>query len=327
MSILKCKKYEWIVNQKFATSMAERVKESIIDAFIRIRLKEGFKCVFQCSKFVVFTQQILMFDLGSNSSETTHKQTKSESTKSNASPQKCTFFYVIYFNIESKSAAFNKSNIFILKTKLTNRLNAPTDSMLNKLSTNIQDEYSREKQEVDSAYFRTEIYFEDIDGINKHKSAHNLASKDLSGNRLIEYFKNLSNLEIINLIYLIDMKAFLSLQSIYALFLCKSDFIENLSSFDNFSQVDLQSLCSDSILASIQNYNMEFFDSIRILPDLKILLRKHSFKTANKIGFAKSFNSANLHNRIDFSKKESNKNLKKGRLVDINILIQLYIII
>ncbi len=282
----------------------ERVKEAIIDTFIRTRLKEGFKCILQSPKFVVLSLQTILFD-----------SCRAEKSKKNASPQTCTFFYVVYFqneatvngggHIQTADKSTVKSH-FNSKVKLTNRLNS--DSLLKKTtSISKEDEYANsaadggeKKAAAENVYFRTEVYFEDIQGVSKQ---YNLfKSKEM--HKIGDYFKNLTKSEIVNLIHLIDLKAFLSLQSIYALFLNKAEFIENVSAFRHYSKVDLENLCFNSTLAKIQGFDLEFFDSIRILPDLNVLFRRNSFKL-NKMDFSKSINSANLHNRIDLKSKKS----------------------
>ncbi len=296
MNFLKCKKYEWVINKKFTSQGSERVKEAIIETFIRTRLKEGFKCIFQSTKFVVLNLQMFLFEKNRPKG------------KSNASPQTCTFFYVVYFQNESSNSQFqtNEKNsaksLFNSKNKLTNRLNS--DSLLKKTtSLSKEDDYANNpngEKKSEKVFFRTELYFEDIQGVSKQYSV--FRSKEM--NKIGDYFKNLTNNEIVNLIHLIDLKAFLSLQSIYSLFLNKSDFIENVSAFRHYSKVDLENLCSSSTLTKIQNFEPEFFDLIRILPDLNILFRRNSFKLS-KLDFSKSTNSANLHNRIDFKTKKS----------------------
>lgn len=94
-------------------------------------------------------------------------------------------------------------------------------------------------------YFQTEMYCEAIDGIyqerkNQSASASSCLSSSSSSTSsgsskkakeklAIDYFKNLTTLEICNLVYLIDLKCFSSLQSVYALFMSKSNSIGNLS--------------------------------------------------------------------------------------------------
>ena len=104
--------------------------------------------------------------------------------------------------------------------------------------------------------------------------------------RYSEYFRNLNYSEILNLIFLTDFKCFLTLQSSFALFLQKNNSISNLYSLLNLSNeksenkhinnLYLKDSCTEDITSNIynNNYNTGFFDSIRILPDLKLLPRK-----------------------------------------------------
>lgn len=154
----------------------------------------------------------------------------------------------------------------------------------------------------EDVYFQTELYFEAIDGIHQErKMAGNLNlsnKKNVKEKLSAEYFKNLNTLEISNLIYLVDMKCFSTLQSIYALFLSKSNTIQNLSTLINaigndLSKVEIgkSNLCefSSEILNNIISYNMSFAESVRLLPDLSLILKKHSLKEtrSNSTGLEK----------------------------------------
>ena len=150
----------------------------------------------------------------------------------------------------------------------------------------------------EEVYFQTEIYCEAIDGIfQERKSA--VSSIYLSGKRIkeksaIDYFKSLNTLEICNLIYLIDLKCFSALQSIYSLFLSKSNSILNLnslmltmssmntgSSSDAVPKLEKSGLLSDfstDVINNILAFNVNFVDSVRLLPDVTLVLKKHSLK-------------------------------------------------
>jgi hypothetical protein len=366
VNILKCKKYEWTVNKKFTVQAGERVKEAIIDTFVRTRLKEGFKCIFQSSKFVVFMMQIYMYDdvcrrkgepatcssqqqqqtsAAAAASSKKEKSKPDEHSKMNASPQTCTFFYVIYFHTESSSPSSSlpsaassmgghfattatttdkttSRNLFNSKSKLTtSRFSGGGESLLKQTSGaavgglpgSKEEEYvnggaGEKKLVIENCFFRTELYFEDVEGVNKQSSIFKTAARETNN----DYFKKLTNTEIVNLIHLIDLKAFLSLQSVYSLFLSKPDFLNNISAFRNYSKVDLENLCADSTLVKVQDYDAEFFDSVRLLPDLSILFRRNSFKLS-RLDFTKSSQTANLHNRIDFRTKRTVNLIKKSK--------------
>ena len=55
---------KWNINNSFSYQTSLNIKETIIDTFVRIRLKEGFRCLFQNSKMAVFSIQLTMFDSG-----------------------------------------------------------------------------------------------------------------------------------------------------------------------------------------------------------------------------------------------------------------------
>lgn len=174
-------------------------------------------------------------------------------------------------------------------------------------------------------YFQTEMYCEAIDGIYQERknqsistaaaaatttgsSACHITTSSVSGSKkakeklAIDYFKNLTTLEICNLIYLIDLKCFSSLQSVYALFLSKSNTIGNLSAqmssslgctidmagssslaqqqLPPFRQLDRSNLSefTADVVGNILGYNRNFVESVRLLPDLSIVLKKHKLK-------------------------------------------------
>lgn len=103
LNFMKKKELHWNVNKSFSYQMSLNVKESIIDAFIRIRLKEGFRCLFQNAKMAVFCIQLTMFDSGefllqnqqqpqskqpyNEETESTKKMTNLDKTQENTSPE------------------------------------------------------------------------------------------------------------------------------------------------------------------------------------------------------------------------------------------------
>lgn len=175
----------------------------------------------------------------------------------------------------------------------------------------------------EQVYFQTEMYCEAIDGIyqerrnatscpsslgsannNSNNCASTGGSKKGRDKQTVDYFKNLTALEICNLLYLIDLKCFSTLQSIYALFLSKSNTIGNLStqmglpsssssassSSSSMSLVgweanarhyldrnNLSEFTAD-VITNILAFNKNFVDSVRILPDLCLVLKKHKLK-------------------------------------------------
>ena len=126
------KKFKWSINKQFSNQVSLSLKENIIDTFIKTRLREGFKCLFQCSKFAVFTIQLNMFDQGglsvdfsrqnsdsarkttlnesdslSNTSKNSNREGASLNFKSGSS-QFCTFVYVVYFMNSVQQYYYNK---------------------------------------------------------------------------------------------------------------------------------------------------------------------------------------------------------------------------
>ena len=64
LNFMEQKKFKWIISKSFSYQTSLSLKETIIDTFVRIRLEEGFKCVFQNAKLAVFSIQLAMFDSG-----------------------------------------------------------------------------------------------------------------------------------------------------------------------------------------------------------------------------------------------------------------------
>lgn len=157
--------------------------------------------------------------------------------------------------------------------------------------------------------FTTELYAEVIDGVYQERKNINLNSMSMGfpfgkrskdKDKYSEYFRNLTYTEILNLIFLTDLKCFLTLQSSHALFLQKNTFISNLYSMLNstapysssshgnqqltaspdkkrfMTNIYLKDSSSDDSTSNIynNNYNTNFYESIRILPDLKLLPKK-----------------------------------------------------
>ena len=58
LNFMEQKRFKWKIGDSFSLKTSLALKETIIDTFIRLRLKEGFKCLFQWSKFCVFTIQL-----------------------------------------------------------------------------------------------------------------------------------------------------------------------------------------------------------------------------------------------------------------------------
>jgi hypothetical protein len=64
LNCMEQKRLKWTISKSFSHQVGLMLKETIIDTLVRTRLKEGFKCLFQSSKFAVFTLQFSMFDSG-----------------------------------------------------------------------------------------------------------------------------------------------------------------------------------------------------------------------------------------------------------------------
>lgn len=267
------KKFKWTLDQNFSLQTAQNLKETIIDTFIRVRMKEGFKCLFQCSKFVAFTVQLSMLD----------------STESNTSPninyrtaQTCSFIYVIRLH---KS---DNSNLF-----------------------NVDMQTQNESNQDNEVYFVTEIYAENIDGVYKERTykKDRIRKKDR-----IEYFKNLNNNEIINMIYLQDYKCFSILQSSFALFFSKNNLYENLNELISKSELSvvIENEEIKDILNKILDFEDKFYDCIRLVPDLNIILNKHLLKELGKKSSLINPISQCLINRVSYQSKLNGRKDTKG---------------
>lgn len=234
------KKFKWTLEQNFSPQTAQNLKETIIDTFIRVRMKEGFRCLFQCSKFVAFTLQLSMLDSSKNQNDDSISR----------SAQTCTFIYVIRF--------YKSENSSLLNVAVPSQIDTIVDSEI---------------------YFVTELYTEAIDGVYKNRNG----KKDR-----IDYFKNLTNNEILNMIYLQDYKCFSILQSSFALFLSKNNLYENLNELISKSEsAKPASINTDDseikdMLSKILNFEDKFFDCIRLVPDLSLILQKYFIKDLDK---------------------------------------------
>ena len=359
------KKFKWILNNSFSFDVAQNLKETIVDTFIRMRLKEGFKCLFQSNKFAIFTIQLTMFDSGDivsqyetslNSSkiirademkdEIRRHSAKNLTTFKNGSSQMCTFVYVIRFfsnwnwpyaasqqKATGMSTSENAQNNGLLNVVANNNNNNNSQGLFYLDNAKRYDETFHEigpaKKKEDAqtnatsldmneleVSFTTEIYVEAVDGIYREKkstnlsnSTFNLSSKKIMREKLryLRNFRNLTNSEIINLIYLTDLKCFSSLQSSYALFLSKTNPITNLTGLLNVfttTSNDFQPqqyFHSSSNLINIYEYDCNYFECIRILPDLNII-PKASLIKLNKNNKMSSVRSTYLINRIKLNK-------------------------
>jgi hypothetical protein len=382
LNFMHQKKFKWILNDSFSLDVALNLKEIIIDSFIRMRLKEGFKCIFQSPKFAIFTMQLTMFDSGdicnqfepslSDASKFLNKETSSSNldetredmrrhsaknftTFKNGSSQICTFIYVVRFFSNLTQLSTSMSQLLNLsQQKSAFRLRHNNNGLLNVIdgyssenlfyldnskrsSDNFQDiGPSNKKDEIKSnsgnldlnnieISFTTEMYFESIDGIYREKKAANLSNSTLNLNskkimrdklKHLRNFRNLTNSEIINLIYLTDLKCYSALQSSYALFLSKTNPVANLTNLLNISSPNSfqshQYFHSASNLINIYEYDSNYFDSIRILPDLNII-PKTSLVKLNNNNKMSSVRSTYLINRIKFN-KNLNRKTKPGNL-------------
>jgi len=64
LNFMDKREFKWNINKLFSYQTSLHIKETIIDTFIRIRLKEGFRCLFQNSSMAVLCVQLAMFDSG-----------------------------------------------------------------------------------------------------------------------------------------------------------------------------------------------------------------------------------------------------------------------
>lgn len=169
---------------------------------------------------------------------------------------------------------------------------------------NVVPEMTANRPADEEVYFQTELYYEAIDGVYQERKSNAASSIYLSSKKIkeksnLDNFKNLNASEISNLIYLSDLKCFSALQSIYTLFLNKSNTIENLigqvcdrSSGGEFvgPRFDRTHLSefSAEVIDRILSLDINFVESIRILPDLNIVLRKHTLKESknNSSGYS-----------------------------------------
>ena len=72
------KEFKWNINKSFSFQISLTLKETIIDTFVRIRLKEGFRCLFQNSQMAVFCIQLSMFDSGEFMCQKSKKESGNE---------------------------------------------------------------------------------------------------------------------------------------------------------------------------------------------------------------------------------------------------------
>jgi len=299
LNFMTQKKYKWSIDKMFSTSVSLILKENIIDTFIRTRLREGFKCLFQCSKFAVFTIQLNMYDQGNDISNNKNehlkrKQTTIDDQDSNnstqpksGSSQVCTFVYVVYFmnDIQQISTHYYKNQI-IMKSNQYQRNNEFLSNSQNidqNLDSHQNDDLIK-YNENKSVYFLTEIYSEVISGIYQDKKQASLINESKAN--ICDYFRNLNHKEIINLMFLIDLKSFSTIQSVSALFLVKSNSILNLYSLLNTNNEEVYSNNNNNMIETsfikVAQLNSNFYDSIRILPDLN-LISKSLQSTGNTV--------------------------------------------
>ena len=360
INFMQQRKFKWVLDKRFSHQISQTLKEAIIDTFVRMRLKEGFKCLFQNPKFAVFTLQLTMFDLGDLSSSSQTEAINSDSkglssgkaTFKNGSSQICTFVYVVrFFNASSvpdpllenyvhnfntqlkQQTNFNfhydgnsspsKARILTNNTGLLNIVtNTDNSNLINYLGNSKKiAQNGIECSELDGSqennfetqnevYFTTEIYYEAVDGIYQERKSTNATSNSLNQKKAkekykyLKNFRNLTNMEIANLVYLSDLKCFSTLQSSYALFLSKSSSISNLSSLLDLKPAHLLNTnqpISSEALSNIYDYNASYFDCIRILPDLNTI-PKNSISKHAKNNKMSSVRSTYLHNRIKLNK-------------------------
>ena len=344
LNFMEQKRFKWKIGDSFSLKTSLALKETIIDTFIRLRLKEGFKCLFQCSKFCVFTIQLSMFDCGEVSSGPKTKETFTDEDKSNyryfrkrteagyknGSSQYCTLSYVVHFLkniplVSSEQSQTDNASVTLTAPKnptLTRSMSSNNNGLLNHLSSTLTTQTERklsdnlnqkiEVTDIESdktfvdlepseIFFTTEMYSEVMDGVfveRRSNSSQGLSLGNKSGLRRIKersgfatHFRNMSYKEILNLIFLTDLRCFLSIQSCNALFLAKGNGQGNLSSMIDSKEKIVDSLylmetnSTNAALSGVCNYNSSFYESIRFLPDLNMMPRKMDSRGKNENNF------------------------------------------
>ena len=169
-------------------------------------------------------------------------------------------------------------------------------------------------------YFTTELYSEVIDGVYQDQDKKQNQTTD-NKKPQCDYFKHLTHTEILNLIFLIDLRSFVTIQSISTLFLNKSNSILNLYSLLNGYESAGDSLTplpksgnyffSQETATKILNYNPNFYESIRMLPDLNLitkslqsLVNNQSISRLNSEAPSSLTGPTNLLNRIRIEKQQ-----------------------
>lgn len=243
---------------------------------------------------------------------TTSSEPKSKKTKYPA-PQTTTLFYVIFFdnndsNVTDKLNYYSRNRQMSLPVSHRSQLGGKDDEFSNSMHEN------RKTSLPDTVHFRTELYYEAIEGvsINYHPGLLNLSKNNTKrAQRYNTYYRKyvkkstshymkLTNSQIVDLIYLMDLKAFIALQSISTVFSHTSDFLNYMSMFRHFSNSDFQGLLTSNTNLSADT---DVFDLIKLLPDLGILFRNHSLSKPSKLELSKSSSAANLQHRIEIGGK------------------------
>jgi len=157
--------------------------------------------------------------------------------------------------------------------------------------------------------------------------------------------------EILNLIFLTDLKCSLTLQSGYALFLKKNNSIANLYALLNLNannssstespkppitNVYLKDSATQDHTSNVynNNYNINFFDSIRLLPDLRLLPKKvvkielcESHKSSRRIlerpiTRGKLYNKLSARNTLVLPNNPTKETLPKKKKTDVITLTE-----
>jgi len=159
--------------------------------------------------------------------------------------------------------------------------------------------------------------------------------------------------EILNLIFLSDLKCSTTLQSGYALFLKKNNSIANLYSLLNLNANNSSSTAAESPKPFItnvylkdsatqdhtsniynNNYNINFFDSIRLLPDLRLLPKKvvkidlcESHKSSRRIlerpiTRGKLYNKLSARNTLVLPNNPTKETVPKKKKTDVITLTE-----
>ena len=218
-------KYYWSVSVENAESRVLRyVKQTIVDICLNTRLNEGFKFLFKTNEFIVMQLELDMCDNGVceecvlNANEKTNKTHLQNFLMASTTTIRQSIAEPLTTSSPIKTKEKEKhiqkvSLIYVLKYVNEN----DQKSGLEEFDFNI---IFPANQPLKEDLFITEIYIETINGVCDFSQ----------NNNNLKYFNGLDYNQIVNLIYLNDLKVFLTIQSVYSLiFLEKNNFCKLLS--------------------------------------------------------------------------------------------------